>query len=713
MKPLIQKQMKNFSFKSVLLLAAVFMLFNSSKATNVSGGIYTNTTWTLAGSPYIVTSNIVVFPGVILTIQPGVVVKFDNNTQIEIREAKLLAVGNATDSITFTSNAGSPTPGIYRGVYILGDTIGGSSFHYCSFTYADTAIYVTSASSLDIQNSYFGANTNGPWDEYGSGTATVSNCNFVNNAGNGLYLRALISASINNCNFFYNGTGLWTAYYHATANNCLFEHNYIGLTSEYLLLNNSIVNNNQMGEYSMSENTYENSTFDSNAVYGISANGDSVVHCVVYNNGVGIYAAVSVVLNSDIEHNDSSNINDNGGWGGSVITGNTIKYSATGIDNVHETYYITYNDIEYDNVGIKLSNDNSTISCNSLCNNSSYALYYTGFPNNINVENNYWCTADSAHTQPLIYDGYVNISYGLAIFMPIDTAACAHACTNYYVQDICIVTTDTAINKNVIVWGRSNSPAHGSWNVYDSTVSGWVKIGSVPDTALSEFVDTASHPNLQAYSYRITTVDSCGESAPSSTNTSIYLQVAQLTGRDSLYWTHYVGFGTPMYLIYRGLALNALTLIDSVPGTDSNFVDLSPPAGSIYLVEAVNPGGPCIPTHSMRRFLVGTSASISNGGVPKAPAGVNGLTSAGTSVHVYPNPNNGQFTIQATSQELMATGSVEVYNMLGEKIYSHSLNINNSTSKINLSSQPDGVYMYRVLTEAGSLASEGRFVIQK
>lgn len=31
--------------------------------TNVSGGIYTNTTWTKVNSPYVVTGDIVLFPG--------------------------------------------------------------------------------------------------------------------------------------------------------------------------------------------------------------------------------------------------------------------------------------------------------------------------------------------------------------------------------------------------------------------------------------------------------------------------------------------------------------------------------------------------------------------------------------------------------------------------------------------------------------------------
>jgi len=59
----------------LLLTIAILTLKVGHTQTNVSGGIYTNTTWTLTNSPYIVVDTVVVFPGVTLTIQSGVIVK--------------------------------------------------------------------------------------------------------------------------------------------------------------------------------------------------------------------------------------------------------------------------------------------------------------------------------------------------------------------------------------------------------------------------------------------------------------------------------------------------------------------------------------------------------------------------------------------------------------------------------------------------------------
>src|SRR5256885_5347022 len=109
--------MKNFTKPFAAILFFFFVHhFSSTAQTNVSGGIYTNTTWTLANSPYIVVDTVVVFPGVTLTIEPGVTVKFANNKKITIRQGTLIAIGTSSDSITFTSNSASPSPGIYSGV---------------------------------------------------------------------------------------------------------------------------------------------------------------------------------------------------------------------------------------------------------------------------------------------------------------------------------------------------------------------------------------------------------------------------------------------------------------------------------------------------------------------------------------------------------------------------------------------------------------------
>src|SRR5258705_9728710 len=79
------KMMNNYTLtKRIFLLILLFTSRTvvSIAQTNVSGFISTNTTWNLAGSPYIVIGNVLVSYGYTLTVEPGVVVKFNNDKAI-------------------------------------------------------------------------------------------------------------------------------------------------------------------------------------------------------------------------------------------------------------------------------------------------------------------------------------------------------------------------------------------------------------------------------------------------------------------------------------------------------------------------------------------------------------------------------------------------------------------------------------------------------
>ncbi|MCC7201040.1 MAG: hypothetical protein IT393_00005, partial [Nitrospirae bacterium] len=95
-----------------LLLSLILIIPDIVYSQTVGGRISTDTTWTLSGSPYVVTSSVQFYGNtstpITLTIEPGVVVKFQTGTYLQIANgmnypAGLNAFGTAEAPIIFTS----------------------------------------------------------------------------------------------------------------------------------------------------------------------------------------------------------------------------------------------------------------------------------------------------------------------------------------------------------------------------------------------------------------------------------------------------------------------------------------------------------------------------------------------------------------------------------------------------------------------------------
>ena len=65
-------------------------------------------------------------------------------------------------------------------------------------------------------------------------------------------------------------------------------------------------------------------------------------------------------------------------------------------------------------------------------------------------------------------------------------------------------------------------------------------------------------------------------------------------------------------------------------------------------------------------------------------------------VNIYPNPTTGIFTISTEGGKIK---EVKVFNLLGEEIYSTT--IDNQQTTINLSSQAQGIYFVQVEIDKG------------
>lgn len=86
-----------------LAVSGLLSVTNTKAETTVNSSIFTDTTWTRAGSPYILTNDVAISTGATLTIEPGVTVNIGSH---QLRVYGTLNARGTTDRIAFVGNSG-------------------------------------------------------------------------------------------------------------------------------------------------------------------------------------------------------------------------------------------------------------------------------------------------------------------------------------------------------------------------------------------------------------------------------------------------------------------------------------------------------------------------------------------------------------------------------------------------------------------------------
>lgn len=379
------------TFLLVILFSPLF------SQTNVGGIISTNTTWNLAGSPYVVTQNTLVDLGVSLTVDAGVTVKFNTTKVLQVK-GTLRSIGTTNDKIYFTSNAANPVAG---------------DWGYISFEDQSANYDTVTGSGCVLKNCVieFGGYGNSAVIKVVSSSPLMDSCYVKNNLGSALStLSSQYQMQILNCEIADNGG-------FATGN--------------YRIFNNNYVHDNGLGSsYSFSGNTARNNIFYNNENFGFS--GTYIEKNIFLKNYSG--SSSGLIINPTKLKNN-------------IISENTLSYSSTSLIAIGSQSVgleLSVNQI-YRNEGGLIgypasfgSFNNNTIHKNDyapafygilgLANhynnfsenfNSLQNLYEVRVgPSNANLENNYWGTTEDSVIQERIYDWFDDANLGFADYTP-------------------------------------------------------------------------------------------------------------------------------------------------------------------------------------------------------------------------------------------------------------------------------------------------------
>lgn len=187
----------------IIFSVFIGLLFCISVAaeTLVNSNITSSQTWTLAGSPYIINGDLIIYGGSepVVTVEAGVQIKFNSGSSLQIGSTSpggIIVNGTAANPVLFTANTATPTPGFWECIRSANSSLDHAEFNYAIFEYGGEVALGKGIIDVNGGNPEFNhctfrySGTCAIWHTSNTSSAVVENCSFLNNASYPLYWNA-------------------------------------------------------------------------------------------------------------------------------------------------------------------------------------------------------------------------------------------------------------------------------------------------------------------------------------------------------------------------------------------------------------------------------------------------------------------------------------------------------------------------------------------
>jgi len=655
--------------KKIYTFLILAVLTASSFATNivVNGVISTNTTWD--SDTVFVDGNINITGAATLTISAGSIILFNDFYKIEIDSGNVVSIGTKDAPIVFTV---LDKTGYYNyshtgwdGIEIINENdsltdLDSTKFVYTKFSYAK-----------EMSESYGG----GVFLIKNFSKIIIDNCTFTNNyseaLGGAIGIQEKSSPTITNSSFRYNaakdGGGALSIGCSSPSDtsiviveDCIFEYNKCLLSESYMGggaikisgSSSSIINRNYIAH---------NTSLEGSGASGILISGEAhptvtnniIVHNSCMANGGGIKVAFRtnpIILNNTIAYNsagqgggisigcntDSILIKNNIIYGNLAKKGNQFFITLNNETHTYSEWKIENNNIE----GIK---DSSILTVDTL---SIYfdlkqdSVYYGSFVNNIDVDPLFKDTVSQfslmACSECINAGDTLNTAVTMIDFAHenriFDTVVDLGALEYQYLKEII-----ENVNENICA--GDSVFLENKWQftagVYSDTLVGVLYCDSIVVTTLGVY----DNPVVE-----ITAIDTILNNETTTLN---------------------AGAGFASYVWNNSSTDQTLTIDGSVVGVGS----------FVYSVEVEDVNG-CKATDTIV-IVVNLFDNINN--------------IAELDVKIYPNPNNGEFIVEANNVKVI------IVDLKGNVVYIKQF-YNNEIENINLTNYSKGIYFVKIIS---------------